>query len=75
MDGKEVFQLAEEIAGEVFTEERGGLATGEDILGLAKIIVQCKQREFQAQGLEKIEEMVGRCRSSTRRARLRLTRI
>lgn len=60
MDAQEVFQLAEEIAGEVFTEERGGLATGEDMLALAKIIVQCKQREFQAQGLEKIEEMVDR---------------
>jgi len=60
MDAQEVFQVAEEIAGQVFTEERGRPATGEDILGLAKIIVQCKQWEFQAQGFEKINEIVDR---------------
>jgi len=56
MNAEELFKRAEEIA-----EGAGGPPpTREEILAVAKIMVQCQQREFQEKGLAKIEGMAER---------------
>ncbi len=59
MNGKEVLRLANEIAKDTLpVRPSADVDRAADVLAVAKIIVQCQQREFQENGLAKIEEMM-----------------